>query len=164
MMGLAYPGGPEIEKLARDGDEKRFNFTVPLLDNRIAFSYSGLKNAVRVEITKLGELTVQDRADLSASFQRVAVEHLLHKLNMIFRSSPPKTFAIVSGAAANGYLREKIAKLCDKYGATLILPQLKYCSDNAAMIGRLGIDMYALGLTIPYDKIAIVAINSKSNF
>jgi len=160
MMGLAYPGGPEIEKLAQSGDELRFNFTVPLLDNRIAFSYSGLKNAVRVEIAKLGELTNQDKADLAASFQRVAVEHLLHKLNMIFKKHAPKTFAIVGGAAANGYLREKVAKLCDKYGATLMLPQLKYCSDNAAMIGRLGVDMYANGQTTAYNDIVV---SSKSS-
>ena len=161
MLGLAYPGGPEIEKLAALGDEKRFLFTIPLLDNRIAFSYSGLKNAVRVEIQKMGALSEQDKADLAASFQRVAVEHLLHKLNMIFRNSTPKSFAIVGGAAANGYLREKIRVLCDKYKIELILPQMKYCSDNAAMIGRVAVESYKLGKFTPIE---VLDAKSKSSF
>jgi N6-L-threonylcarbamoyladenine synthase len=160
MLGIGYPGGPAIEALAMQGDEMRFGFTIPLHDKRLAFSYSGLKNAVRVQIVKLGELCEQDKADIAASFQRVAVEHLLYKLNMIFRENPPKTFAIVGGAAANGYLRAKAGKLCTKYNTTLMLPQLQYCSDNAAMIGRLGADMFANGQTTTYDKIVI---NSKSH-
>jgi N6-L-threonylcarbamoyladenine synthase len=160
MLGLGYPGGPEIERLAIDGDENRFAFTVPLLDNRIAFSYSGLKNAVRVESLKFENITQQDKADLAASFQRVAVEHLVHKLNMIFRSNPPKTFSIVGGAAANCYLRTKIQKLCDKYGATLVLPEMRYCSDNAAMIGRVGVDMYKKGYFMDLESLTTKANSS----
>ena len=160
MLGLAYPGGPEIEKLARDGDENRFAFTIPLLDNRIAFSYSGLKNAVRVELQKHENPSTQDIAGIAASFQRVAVEHLLHKLNMIFRSKAPKNFAIVGGAAANGYLRTKIEKLCHKYGTNLILPELKYCSDNAAMIGRVGVDMLERGL---FTEVELLEAKSKGS-
>jgi len=161
MLGLSYPGGPEIEKLAVIGDENYYPFTVPLLDNRIAFSYSGLKNAVRVETLRIGELSETDKANISASFQRVAVEHLLHKLNMIFRVSAPKNFAIVGGAAANNYLRTKIAKLCDKYKINLILPGMKYCSDNAAMIGRVAIDMYEKKL---FTAVEELGAKSKSSF
>ncbi len=161
MLGLAYPGGPEIERLAKEGDEKRFAFTIPLLDNRMAFSYSGLKNAVRVEIQKMGSLNEQDKADLAASFQRVAVEHILHKLNMSFRNKAPKTFAIVGGAAANSYLRNKIKILCDKYKIELILPEMKYCSDNAAMIGRVATESFKSG---KFTAIQDLDAKSKSSF
>lgn len=160
MLGLAYPGGPEIESMAKNGDENRFGFTVPLLDNRMAFSYSGLKNAVRVESMKHENMSEQTKSDIAASFQRVAVEHLLHKLNMLFRANAPKTFAIVGGAAANSYLRDKIAKLCEKYKVALIMPQMKYCSDNAAMIGRVAVDLYRYGR---FDDIETIEAKSKGS-
>ncbi len=144
MLGLGYPGGPVVEKLAREGDEHRFNFTVPLYHSpKIAFSYSGLKNQVRLAILELGEArSEQDTADICAGFQRVATEHLLHKLKKIFRTSTIKDFSIVGGASANLYLRTKIENLCNEFGAELHLAQLEYCSDNAVMIGRYAIDAY----------------------
>ncbi len=147
MLGLGYPGGPVIEKLAREGDEKRFEFTVPLQNSpKLAFSYSGLKNQVRLAIAQLGEkITDQDRADIAASFQRVAVEHLLHKLRKIFKQREIKDFAIVGGASANLYLREKIKELTGKYSCNLHLAKLEYCSDNAVMIGRYGVEAYKRG-------------------
>lgn len=140
MMNLGYPGGPVIEKLARLGDERRYNFTIPLSQSpMIAFSYSGLKNAVRLAIEEGSEL---DYPDIAASFQRVAAAHLLQKLKKYFKVSPPKRFAIVGGASANLYLREKIEELLAPYGASLLLSELQYCSDNAAMIGRVGVELY----------------------
>ncbi len=108
MLGLGYPGGPIVEDYAQKGDEHRFNFTVPLGNSgKIAFSYSGLKNQVRLQIEALGEkINAQDRYDVCASFQRVATAHLLQKLKKIFKTRPPvKDFAIVGGASANLYLR-----------------------------------------------------------
>ncbi len=147
MLGLGYPGGPIIEELAREGDEKRFDFTVPLQNSpKLAFSYSGLKNQVRLAIAELGEkISDQDRADIAASFQRVAVEHLLHKLRRVFKEREIRDFAIVGGASANLYLREKIKTLTDKYSTNLHLAELKYCSDNAVMIGRYGVEAYKRG-------------------
>ncbi len=144
MLGLGYPGGPVVEKLAGEGDAHRFNFTVPLYhSNKIAFSYSGLKNQVRLAILELGDSrSEQDTADICASFQRVATEHLLHKLKKIFKTTKIKDFSIVGGASANLYLRGKIEKLCAEFGATLHLAALEYCSDNAVMIGRYAIDAY----------------------
>ena len=143
MLGLGYPGGPVIEEYAKKGDEDRFNFTIPLQNSPlIAFSYSGLKNQVRLQIEKLGDLTEQDKADISASFQKTAVAHLLQKLKKSFKKDTPKDFAIVGGASANLYLREKIQKLCDEFGAKLHLAPLSFCSDNAVMIGRCAIDGY----------------------
>ncbi len=146
MLSLGYPGGPIVERYAKDGDEKRFSFTVPLQNSpKIAFSYSGLKNQVRLQIEALGDLSEQDKRDICASFQRVASEHLLHKLKKIFQTTQIKDFAIVGGASANLYLREKIQKLCDRYKAGLHLASLEYCSDNAAMIGRIAVEAYERG-------------------
>jgi N6-L-threonylcarbamoyladenine synthase len=141
MMGLGYPGGPAIEQLAREGDPKRYAFTVPLARTpKMAFSYSGLKNAVRLAV-EAG--TPEDYPDIAASFQHIAAAHLLNKLGRYFKEHPPKRFAIVGGASANLYLREQIEALLQPYGAELLLAELRYCSDNAAMIGRVALEMYA---------------------
>ena len=140
MMGLDYPGGPVIEKLALDGDAKRFDFTVPLLRTKaLAFSYSGLKNAVRLAVEKN---EADAYPDIAAAFQRVATKHLTHKLKKYFETRAPKNFAIVGGASANLYLRQEIEKLLQLYQAKLFVAPLKYCSDNAAMIGRVAVEMY----------------------
>jgi len=140
MMGLGYPGGPLIEKLAKDGDRLRYPFTVPLHQSpKIAFSYSGLKNAVRLAIEKSDK---EDYKDIASSFEHIATKHLIMKLKKYFKVNPPKAFAIVGGASANLYLRSQIKELLKPYNAKLFLSELKYCSDNAAMIGRVGIEMY----------------------
>ncbi len=155
MLDLGYPGGPIVEKMAKDGDENRFDFTIPLINSpKLAFSYSGLKNQVRLAIADFGkDISYQDKCDICASFQRVAVEHLLHKLKKIFKRGGIKDFSIVGGASANLYLRRKVQKLCDEFGATLHLAKLEYCSDNAVMIGRYGIEAYHKREFTPYDKI-----------
>ncbi len=146
MLGLGYPGGPVVEEYAKKGDEDRFDFTIPLYNsNRLAFSYSGLKNQVRLAIESLGDLSKQDKADISASFQKTATLHLLHKLKKILKtySKDIKTFSIVGGASANEYLRTKISSLCKEFDMDLRVAKLKYCSDNAAMIGRYAIEAYS---------------------
>ncbi len=140
MMKLGYPGGPVIEKLAKKGDRKKYNFTVPLHQSPlIAFSYSGLKNSVRLAVEASCE---DDYKDIAASFEHVATLHIIQKLKKYFKEVPPKTFAIVGGASANLYLRWAIEELLKPHGAELLLSELKYCSDNAAMIGRVGVEMY----------------------
>ena len=147
MMGLPYPGGPVIEKLAKEGDPKRYKFTIPLQQKKIfAFSYSGIKNAVRLAVENGTE---EDHADIAASFQEVASEHLIRKIKKYFVEHPPKNFAIVGGASANLYLREKVEAMLVPYGAKLHLAELKYCSDNAAMIGRVAVEMYAEKIFTP---------------
>ncbi len=142
MMGLGYPGGPVIEKLAREGDENSHAFTIPLSQSpKIAFSYSGLKNAVRLAVKAGGE---EEYPNIAASFQKIAVAHLTQKLKKYFKTKPPKRFAIVGGASANLYLRERIEELLRPHKAELLLAELKYCSDNAAMIGRIAVEMYML--------------------
>jgi len=140
MMGLGYPGGPLIQELAQDGDRKKYNFTIPLSQSPlIAFSYSGLKNAVRLAVENG---TKEDYKDIAASFEHIASAHLTQKLKKYFKNVPPKTFAIVGGASANLYLRSQIENLLKPHRANLLLSELKYCSDNAAMIGRVAVEMY----------------------
>jgi len=144
MLGLGYPGGAIVEKYSKKGDENRFNFPIPLRQSpKIEFSYSGLKNAVRVQILKLEEdkLTLKDKYDICASFQKSAVEHIIMKLKKYFKQNPPIRFAIVGGASANLYLRNKVEKLLYEFEVEeLLLAKLEYCSDNAVMIGRVAIE------------------------
>jgi len=158
MLGLGYPGGPIVEEYAKKGDEDRFNFTVPLQNSPlIAFSYSGLKNQVRLEIEKLKNPTKQDISDICASFQKIAVAHLLQKLKKSFKKSAPKDFAIVGGASANQYLRKKIQNLCAEFGTKLHLAPIEFCSDNAVMIGRCAIDGWKEKDFTDFKKLDILA-------
>ncbi len=158
MMGLGYPGGPAIQNLAKEGNRKRYDFTVPLLRTpKFAFSYSGLKNAVRLAVAEASE---EDYKDIASSFEHIATKHLTHKLKKYFLNHPPKTFAIVGGASANLYLRAQIEELLKPYGAKLLLSDLNYCSDNAAMIGRVAVDMYKAKMFSSLEELNVVA---KSN-
>jgi len=167
MMGLGYPGGPVVEKLALKGDENRFDLPIPLRNSPlIAFSLSGLKNAVRLTVERLGgasEMTEQDRADLSASFQKAVKLHLLQKSKKIFAKEHTKDFAIVGGASANNYIREAYEKLCKDFGKTMHLAPLEYCSDNAAMIGRYAIDAFNKKRFIDPHKIDIVSTKKQQS-
>lgn len=145
MLNLGYPGGPIVQEYSLKGDMNRFDFPIPLSQSpKIEFSYSGLKNAVRLQIDNLERttLTQQDKYDISASFQKTAVEHIMQKLRKLFKQKSIKNFAIVGGASANLFLRSEIEKLCEKYNTNLYLSPLKYCSDNAAMIGRVAVEQF----------------------
>lgn len=159
MMGLGYPGGPIIEKLALNGDANRFDFPVPLRNSPLlAFSLSGLKNAVRMEIERLGgkeTLSNQEQSDISASFQKAVKLHLIQKSKKIFKNESIKDFAIVGGASANLYIRDAYQNLCDEFGKNLHLAPLQYCSDNAAMIGRYAIENYEKGEFVDPQNIDI---------
>lgn len=145
MLNLGYPGGPIVQEYSLKGDMNRFDFPIPLSQSpKIEFSYSGLKNAVRLQIESLERttLTQQNKYDISASFQKAAVEHIMQKLRKLFKQKSIKNFAIVGGASANLFLRSQIEKLCEKYNTNLYLSPLKYCSDNAAMIGRVAVEQF----------------------
>jgi N6-L-threonylcarbamoyladenine synthase len=143
MLGLGYPGGPIVEQYAKKGDQNSYDFPIPLRQSsKIAFSYSGLKNAVRMAIEKESILKDQTKANICASFQEAAVAHILQKTKKYFSNHKIERFAIVGGASANIRLRTQIEQLCDKNGTKLLLAPLQYCSDNAAMIGRVAIEQY----------------------
>lgn len=153
MMALGYPGGPLIEQLAHSGDSSKMSFTVPLWQSPlIAFSYSGLKNQVRLAVEANDPSAYPN---IAAAFQKTATEHLIQKLKKYFKSYPPTRFAIVGGASANLYLRESVTKILAAYKADLFLSELKYCSDNAAMIGRAALEAYEREALQPYNNITI---------
>jgi len=167
MMGLGYPGGPLIEALALKGDEDRFDLPVPLRNSPlIAFSLSGLKNAVRLKVIACGgaeNMTEQDKSDLSASFQKAVKMHLLQKSKKIFAKEPIKDFAIVGGASANKYIRNAYENLCHEFGKILHVAPLEYCSDNAAMIGRYALDSYERKQFVDPHKIDIVSTKKQQS-
>ena len=169
MMDLGYPGGPIIEALAREGDEDRFDFPVPLRNSPlIAFSLSGLKNAVRLQVEKSktannGTVNLQGQQDIAASFQKAVKLHLLQKSKKIFAKEKIEDFAIVGGASANLYLRDAYEKLCQEYGKKLHTAPLEYCSDNAAMVGRYAIEAYHREEFIDPDLIDIVSTKKQQS-
>jgi len=144
MLNFGYPGGPIIEKMAKGGNRERFNFPIPLRNSKeIAFSLSGLKNAVRLQIEKLGgvdNLSIQDKKDIAASFEVAVVKHLLQKSKKIFKEDNSKYFAIVGGVSANSYIKEHFRELTKEFNKKMLEVDLAYTSDNGAMIGRWAIE------------------------
>ncbi|MEA1914456.1 MAG: tRNA (adenosine(37)-N6)-threonylcarbamoyltransferase complex transferase subunit TsaD [Campylobacterota bacterium] len=156
MLGLGYPGGPIVQEYALKGDESKYDFPVPLRQSsQIAFSYSGLKNAVRMAIEKEQNITNEVRANICASFQKAAVAHIMQKTKKYFSTNPVHRFAIVGGASANIKLRGEIEQLCKKFNCALLLAPLEYCSDNAAMIGRVALEQYAKNDFVGIDQIDV---------
>lgn len=160
MLHLGYPGGPIVEARARQGNAKRFSLPIPLYNsNRLEFSYSGLKNAVKMEIDKLDSPTEQDINDICASFQMVAILHIVHKTKQYLKIHQPKNFAIVGGASANLVLRSELEILAKSFGVQTFVAPLQFCSDNAAMIGRCAIEEYNLS---NFDDIFHMQTQTKS--
>ncbi len=163
MLGLPYPGGPAVEKLAKEGDEKRFNFPRPLIDlkdkNHLCdFSFSGLKTAVRREIEKLtGEefshftspqkISAKDKADICASFQRVVCNIIVNRLSHVdLQGKTVKNLVIAGGVAANRYIFSALQNWANQRDLTVIAPPIKLCTDNAAMISWVGVEKLQRGI------------------
>jgi len=155
MLGLGYPGGPIVESMAAKGDEERFRFTVPLLGKKVVeFSFSGLKNSVRLEIEKLGgQISDKDKSDICASFQRCAITHILDKCKIYLEKNRVENFTVVGGASANMALREGFLDLCNRYDTNPLFVDMRYTSDNAVMVGRCAVEGYKCGDFIHYNDI-----------
>lgn len=153
MMGLGYPGGPVIERLASRGDPERYAFTVPLWQSpQIAFSYSGLKNQVRLAVEGAES---EEYPHIAAAFQKTATAHLIQKLKKYFKMTPPIRFAVVGGASANRYLRGELEKILAPYDVEMLAAELSFCSDNAAMIGRIAVEHYLRGEWADYRSLSV---------
>ena len=151
MLGLGYPGGPLIEKLAKSG-KCTVKLPLPLKNSPdIKFSYSGIKNAVRLAV----ESKEYSPEDIAASFQKKAIEHLVFMSKRAIKKYKPKNFAIVGGASANMLLRSEFEKLSSEFGFNLFYPQIQYTSDNAAMIARAGVEMYKKGIFSDYKNLKV---------
>ncbi len=140
LLGLPYPGGPPIDRLASSGTPGRFSFPRPLQkDPRLVFSFSGLKTAVRLAVEKLPTpLTEQDVADVCFEVQAAIVDSLSHKLFRAARLKHVKAVYLAGGVAANGGLRAEVAAEAKKRHLHFVAPERVYCTDNAAMIAYAG--------------------------
>jgi tRNA N6-adenosine threonylcarbamoyltransferase len=136
MLGLPYPGGPAIERLARDGDPGAFDFPVAMArDPGLDFSFSGLKTALLYAVRDLDDSELdRRRADLAASYQAAITGQLVAKLERALEGSRWSAVALGGGVAANGVLRAEVAALCRAKGLRLKLVDRELCTDNAAMI------------------------------
>ena len=136
LLGLGFPGGPEIERVAREGDPGAFEFPVAMTrEPSLDFSFSGLKTALVYRCRELGdEETARRRADLAAGFQAAVVGQLTAKLERALGGDEWAAVALGGGVAANGPLRERVAALCAERGLRMKLVAPELCTDNAAMI------------------------------
>ena len=153
LLGLGYPGGPQVEKEAMRGNAGRFALPRPMHGRKDAdFSLSGLKTALRLEAEKIAPLADQDVADLCASFQQAVVDVVLDRLRAglrLFRAKygAPSALVAAGGVAANQAIRKVLQRLALEVGTTLVAPPLELCTDNGAMIAWAGAERLALGLT-----------------
>jgi N6-L-threonylcarbamoyladenine synthase len=143
MLGLPYPGGPHVAKLAQSGDPARFNFPRPMINRPgLDFSFSGLKTYVRNTIISLrdesGELAEQDAADIARAFEEAVVNTLSIKCRRALEETGYKKLIIAGGVSANLRLREVLEEAMAKVDGRLFYAQLKYCTDNGAMIAYAG--------------------------
>ena len=139
MLGLDYPGGPVIEKLAAKGDPERFSFPRPMTKKPgLDFSFSGLKTAVANEIKAHANMTLADKADLAASFQAAALETIRIKCKRALDSTGIKSLVVAGGVSANLALRENLEKIAQDKKVKIHYPPLDLCTDNGAMIAFAG--------------------------
>jgi N6-L-threonylcarbamoyladenine synthase len=153
MMGLPYPGGPHIDRLAKEGDPTAYNFPRAMMNEPgYRFSLSGLKTAVRRTIEKHHQDgTPIPLADMAASFQAAIVDVLVAKTTAAAEEYGLTTLALAGGVAANSALRQALKAACDQRGWRLALPPMALCTDNAAMIAGLAHDLYLAGVRSPLD-------------
>ncbi|MFO1117667.1 MAG: tRNA (adenosine(37)-N6)-threonylcarbamoyltransferase complex transferase subunit TsaD [Beijerinckiaceae bacterium] len=160
LLGLPYPGGPNLERAAENGDPARFELPRPMLGRtQPDFSLSGLKTAVRNEATKIAPLSKTDVADLCASFQSAIVDIVIDRARAALRvaretGSPPEALVVAGGVAANGVIRRALGRFCGESGIRLVTPPPQLCTDNGAMIAWVGIERMELGLT---DNLSVAA-------
>jgi N6-L-threonylcarbamoyladenine synthase len=162
MLGLPYPGGPQIEKLAVNGNPKAFDFPRPMIGQKhLNFSFSGLKTSVRQAIQKLqtehdGTLPESIVADVCASFQQTVARVLYDRIKQAFLYTAEhhpdyKQFVVAGGVAANQHIRGALQTVCAEFEFAFYAPPLSLCTDNGAMIAWAGLERFQKGLTDSLD-------------
>jgi len=157
LLGLGYPGGPQVEKEATRGKATRFALPRPMQHRKDAdFSFSGLKTALRLEAEAIAPLTDQDVSDLCASFQQAVVDIVHDRLRSglrIFRAQfgAPTALVVAGGVAANQAIRKVLHRLAFEVGTVLVAPPPELCTDNGAMIAWAGAERLALGISDGLD-------------
>ncbi|MFT4613921.1 MAG: N6-L-threonylcarbamoyladenine synthase, partial [Bacteroidia bacterium] len=149
MLGLPYPGGPHIARLALEGDPQRFDFPRPMVNRPgLDFSFSGLKTYTRNTVAECrgeGELSEQDRCDIARAFEEAVVSTLMIKCRRALKQEALKTLVIAGGVSANINLRETLKRDLAKQGAKVFYPAPIFCTDNGAMIAYAGAQRLAAG-------------------
>jgi N6-L-threonylcarbamoyladenine synthase len=157
LLGLGYPGGPPVEKEAKNGNPQRFSLPRPMLGKPNAdFSLSGLKTALRLEAEKIAPVSDQDVRDLCASFQQAVVDVIADRLRIgmkLFRErhGAPTALVAAGGVAANDAIRKVLHRLAFEVGTVLVVPPPELCTDNGAMIAWAGAERLTHGLTDRLD-------------
>jgi N6-L-threonylcarbamoyladenine synthase len=150
ILGVGYPGGPAVERLAKTGDPARFTLPRPMVGREgCDFSFSGLKTAVkRLADERAGEsvLSETDAADIAAAFQTAVADILTDRTTNALNEAGDMPLVIAGGVAANSYLRTRLDDLCRSRNIRLIAPPIKLCTDNGAMVAWAGIERLSLGL------------------
>jgi len=152
MIGLPYPGGPEIDMLATRGDPSAFDFPRSFLNGRsLEFSFSGLKTAVLYELPRLDLKSEQVLADLSASVQAAIIEVLVEKLVLAAKQCGETLVTVSGGVSCNRGLRSALTARCAKSGLQLLLAPPDLCTDNAGMIAFAATQRFSIGHTSPLE-------------
>ena len=156
VIGLEYPGGPKLDKLAKEGKDT-YKLPIPLQDDSYNFSFSGLKSSV-INLAHNEEQRGEElrKSDLAASFQKVAIESIVSKVKKAIEEKNIKNVIVAGGVAANNGLREKMQEMTEELGVELSIPPMKYCTDNGTMIAAAGYYAYLDG------RRADLTLNSKS--
>lgn len=154
MIGLGYPGGPLIQQTAEKGDRNKIPFPVAQTKNKYDFSFSGLKTAVLRYLQseyKGGEIPSADLPDIAASFQYAVVKALSRNVKKALKEYKIKSLSLAGGVAANKAIRDELKNIADKNGIQLVIPDMQYCGDNAAMIAMRGLMVYNSGKKFGLD-------------
>ncbi len=145
LMGLPYPGGPVIDRLAANGDPSKFTFSKPKVEG-LDFSFSGLKTGVLYFLRKAlqdnANFIEENKDDLAAAIQSTIVDMLIEKLERALTETGVRSIALAGGVSANSALRRAVTELAQKHGAKAHIPAFAYCTDNAAMIGMAAMFLY----------------------
>ncbi len=149
LLGFGYPGGPKIQKASQFGDAKKIVFPIADLKNEFDFSFSGLKTSVLRYVQSQGgsdKISDEHKNDIAASFQYAVVKALIKNLKRGLEKYPNvNSISVVGGVAANSYLKSESTKLAEKYKKKIVIPDLQFCGDNAAMIAFRGKSLFESG-------------------
>ncbi|MBZ0183716.1 MAG: tRNA (adenosine(37)-N6)-threonylcarbamoyltransferase complex transferase subunit TsaD [Melioribacteraceae bacterium] len=161
MIGLGYPGGPMIQKYAESGDPNSIEFPIAQLKGKFDFSFSGLKTAVLRHLESNYDdfqIPEHDLPNLAASFQNSVVKALSQKVVKAIKTFDIKSLSLVGGVAANRAIRNSFVEISNKYKKKLVIPDLEYCGDNAAMIALRGLQVYNSGKRFSFSENAFPAL------
>lgn len=161
VMGLPYPGGPHIDRLAAEGDATRFKFAKPHIPG-LDYSFSGLKTSflytLRDNLKENPDFIDANRADLAASLQRTIIEILIDKLDKAVKQTGVRTVAIGGGVSANSGVRNAVSAYCEKNGLKAFIPERAFTTDNAAMVAIAGYYKYLDKIFCGYDEVPFARV------